>query len=120
MTKHMWGNHMADATAAEEWNDEDRDLQNKHVTISVKDVLQTMVKEPRWMWVDSMGIPITTSIPKNIRKGRLETYLKERDEYRARRGAEPVWVGTQTAFSAIQYELKSEPRGEKARRVRVI
>ena len=72
-TKHMWGNHMADATAAEEWNDEDRDLQNEHITISVKEVLQTMAKESRWMWVDSMWIPITTSIPKDISKGRLET-----------------------------------------------
>ena len=70
-TKHMWGNHMADA--AEEWDNEDRDLHNEHITISVKDVLQTMIKEPRWMWADSMGIPITMSIPKDTRKGRLET-----------------------------------------------
>ena len=84
------------------------------------DVLQAMAREPRWMWVDNMGTPITSSIPKDIRKKRFEKYLKDRDDYRARRGAEPIWEGTKTEFSAIQYELTTQPRGEKARRVRVI
>ena len=42
------------------------------------------------------------------------------DGYRAQRGAEPVWEGTKTEFSAIQNELTTQPRGEKARRMRVI
>jgi ribonuclease HI len=66
-TKHMWGNHIADATAAGEWDGEESDLYGEHTTISVRDILQAMSKEPRWMWVDSTGIPITTSIPKDIR-----------------------------------------------------
>ena len=119
-TKHMWGNHMADATAAGEWDHEESDLHGEHTIISVRDVLQAMSKEPRWMWVDSTGIPITTSIPKDIRRRRQERYLSDRDDYRAKRGAPPVWAGTRGAFAAVQYELTKVHRGELARRVRVI
>jgi hypothetical protein len=119
-TKHMWGNHMADATAAEDLKEEEWGVQCEHTAVSVRDVLQAMAREPRWMWVDNMGTPITSSIPKDIRKKRFEKYLKDRDGYRAQRGAEPIWEGTKTEFSAIQYELTTQPRGEKARRVRVI
>ena len=119
-TKHMWGNHIADATAAGEWDREESDLYGEHTTISVRDILQAMSKEPRWMWVDSTGIPITTSIPKDIRRRRQERYLSDRDGYRAKRGAPPVWAGTRGAFAAVQYELTKVHRGELARRVRVI
>ena len=72
------------------------------------------------MWVDNTGIPITTSIPKDIRRRRQERYLSDRDGYRAKRGASPVWAGTRGAFAAAQYELTKVHRGELARRVRVI
>ena len=64
--------------------------------------------------------PITTSISADIRTRRLEKYLARRDEYRAERGDPPVWAGTKVAFAARQYQLKDNPRGELARRVRVI
>ena len=72
------------------------------------------------MWVDITGIPITTSIPKDIRRRRQEKYLSDRDGYRAKRGAPPVWAGTRGAFAAVQYELTKVHRGELARRVGVI
>ena len=64
--------------------------------------------------------PITTSITTDIRTRRLEKCLVTRDEYRAKRGDPPVWVGTKVTFAARQYQLKDNPRGELARRVRVI
>ena len=45
-TKHMWGNHMADAAAAEEWVEGDSGTSRDHVTISVREVLQAMATEP--------------------------------------------------------------------------
>jgi hypothetical protein len=119
-TKHMWGNHMADAAAAEEWDDDGWGAHREHTTISIRDVLKTMALEPMWMWVDMYGTPITTAIPADIRARRLEKYLKRRDEYRAERGAPPVWVGTKVTFAARQYQLKEAPRGEMARRGKVI
>ena len=89
-TKHMWGNHMADAVAAEEWDDEGWRTHRDHITISIRDVLKTMALEPMWMWVDTHGTPITTAIPVDIKAKRLEKYLKRRDEYRADRGAPPI------------------------------
>ena len=79
-----------------------------------------MAMEPMWMWVDMYGTPITTAIPVDIRARRLEKYLKRRDEYRAKRGAPPIWVGTKVTFAARQYQLKEAPRGEMARRGKVI
>ena len=116
----MWGNHMADATAAEEWNDAEWDVSREHITISVSQVLQEIASEPRWMWVDTHGTPITPSIPKDIKVRRLEKYLKDRDGYRAQRGAPAIWENTKVAFATRQYELKDSARGERARRVRVI
>ena len=79
-----------------------------------------MATELMWMWVDMHGTPITTSISTDIRTRRLEKYLVTRDEYKAKRGDPPVWAGTKVAFAAKQYQLKDNPRGELARRVRVI
>ena len=72
------------------------------------------------MWVDTHGTPITTSISKDIKVRRLEKYLKDRDGYRAQRGAPAIWENTKVAFATRQYELKDSARGERARRVRVI
>ena len=111
---------MADAAAAEEWEDGDWGTSRDHITVSVREVLQAMATEPMWMWVDMHGTPITTSISTDIRTRRLEKYLVRRDEYRAERGDPPVWAGTKVAFAARQYQLEDNPRGELARRVRVI
>ena len=35
-TKHMWGNHMAGAAAAQEWEDENWGTSRDHTTISVR------------------------------------------------------------------------------------
>ena len=91
-----------------------------HITVSVREVLQTMATEPMWVWVDMHGTPITTSISADIRTRRLEKYLARRDEYRTERGDPSVWAGTKVAFAARQYQLKDNPRGELTRRVRVI
>ena len=59
-------------------------------------------------------------IPADIKARRFEKYLKRRDEYRADRGAPPIWVGTKVTFAAQQYQLKDAPRGEMAHRGKVI
>ena len=58
------------------------------------------------MWMDMHDTPITTAIPADIKAKRLEKYLKRIDEYRADRGAPPIWVGTKVTFAARQYQLK--------------
>ena len=40
---------MADAAAAEEWEEGDWGTNRDHITISVREVLQTMATEPMWM-----------------------------------------------------------------------
>ena len=69
--------------------------------------------------VQTCALPIS-SIPKDIKVRRLEKYLKDRDGYRAQRGAPAIWENTKVAFATRQYELKDSARGERARRVRVI
>jgi hypothetical protein len=119
-SKHMWGNFLADATAAAEWDAQAWGVEVNHIEMSISEVLRTLVNEPMWMWVNSDGSPSTSSIPKDIREARLSKYLADRDTSRVKRGDEPKWIGTQVKFASVQYNLKGVGCGERARRVRII
>ena len=90
------------------------------VTTSVGEILQQLSGEDMWMWVDANGSPITRNLLKLAKETRDREYLVRRDGYKSERGEPPVWAGTIAKFASLQFDLKSQPLGERARRVRII
>ena len=64
----MWGNFMADAAAAAEWDAEAWGFVVDHTEISMGEILRTLTEEPMWLWMNNDGTPSTTSIPKDIKE----------------------------------------------------
>jgi hypothetical protein len=119
-SKHMIGNDLADMTADGDWLLEQWGTHGTMVTTSVGEILQQLSGEDMWMWVDANGSPITRNLLKLAKETRDREYLVRRDGYRSERGELPVWAGTIAKFASLQFDLKNQPLGERARRVRII
>ena len=119
-TKHMIGNHLADMTADGDWALERWGTHGAMVTTDVGEVLRQLSTEDMWMWVDKNGTPITKNLLKLAKETRDREYLVRRDGYRSERGEPPVWEGTVAKFASLQFDLKRQSLGERARRVRII
>ena len=72
------------------------------------------------MWVDTNGTLITKNLLKLAKETRDREYLVRRDGYRSERGEPPVWEGTVAKFASLQFDLKRQSLGERARRVRIV
>ena len=70
--------------------------------------------------MDATGSPITKNLLKLAKEARDREYLRKCDGYRRERGELPVWAGTVAKFASLQFDLKRQPLGERARRVRII
>ena len=97
-SKHMWGNFLADATAAAEWDAPGWGFAVDHIEVSINEILRTITREPMWLWINNDGLPSTTSITRDIKEQRLLKYLEDRDRNRVDRGEDPKWAGTQVKF----------------------
>ena len=116
----MIGNDLADMTADGDWMLERWGTHGTMVTTSVGEILHQLSGEDMWMWVDANGSPITSNLLKLAKETRDREYLVRRDGYRRERGEPPVWAGTVAKFASLQFDLKSQPLGERARRVRIV
>jgi hypothetical protein len=56
-SKHMWGNFLADAAAAAEWDAEAWGFAVDHTEISIGEILRTLTEEPMWLWINKDGTP---------------------------------------------------------------
>ena len=70
-----------------------------------EDILLGTLDSTSWTWANKTQTPILGSLRSTVGLRRLATYTHDRDAYRARRSAPPIWASSSARFAAALWRL---------------
>ena len=86
-TRSQWGNYYADLIA----KNDDSYFSNSHLEWSLLPVEQLVLTHSKWHWVNESGHLLLESLPKTLQKHIHLQYMRDRDDYRAKREQPIKW-----------------------------
>ena len=75
------------------------------IHLTMDDILHGSLQPSDWTWASKKQLPILGSLRSTVGSRRHHTYTHDRDNYRARRSAPPIWSHSSARFAATLWRL---------------